>query len=328
MQFKHLSIEEREIIQEMLWDNKSIRSIAKKLNRSTSSISRELKKSVPLNIHKYNSRIANNIALNNRKSRGRRERLKSEKVREYVKNKLILSWSPEQISGRIKIDLNESISHEAIYQFIYYQIHRDGYGHLKPGCVDYRIHLRRHRKRRQPKNSRKYQRIFKPLDTSIDKRPEYINSRLRFGDWESDTVESCSHLPGVNTLLERKSGFYLISKLKSSTSNETARVIEERMKKLPKCLVKSITFDNGKENNSFQYLKDSLNVRTYHCNPYHSWERGSNENANGLLRQYFPKKTDFTKVSIEEISMVEYLLNTRPRKRLGYLSPLEFLEPI
>lgn len=325
MKFKHLNIEEREIIQEMLWKKESVRNIAKRLNRSTSSISREINKNIPKNQRKYTPRVANERALANRKERGRKERLKNHIIREYVKDKLKLRWSPEQISGRITIDLNESISHEAIYQYIYHQIYRDGYGYLKPNCEDFRICLRRKRKRRQHKFSRKSQRIFKQLDESINNRPMYINKRLRFGDWESDTVESCNHLPGVNTLLERKSGLYLISKLNNSNSEETSKTIERRLLELPKILVKTITFDNGKENNNFKYLRDNLNVQTYHCNPYHSFERGSNENTNGLLRDYFPKKTNFQNVSDEELSMVEYLLNTRPRKRLNYLSPLEFL---
>ncbi len=146
MKYQHLSINEREIIQEGLWQKKSLRQIAKELGRPHSSISREIRKNYPKEIKVYTPRLANERALLKRKSRGRKDRLKNERIRVYVTANLKLRWSPEQIAGRMKIDIGESISHEAIYQFIYNQIHRDGYGYLKPHHEDLRVYLRRRRK--------------------------------------------------------------------------------------------------------------------------------------------------------------------------------------
>lgn len=323
MKYKHLSILEREKIQELFWQKKSIRYMAKILNRSPASISRELRRNFPEEHKRYTPRLAHERALFKRKCRGRIERLKTKEIREYVIKHLKEKWSPEQISGRIKIDLEKTISHEAIYQFIYKQIHRDGYGYLKPHHEDLRIYLRRKQKRRQKKGTRKCQRIFKPNGISIDERPKIVTDRKRIGDWESDSVESANHKPGVNTLLERKSGMYFVTKLKNKTSVATVYAIEKRMTWLPEKIKRTMTFDNGPENRDWKLFEKITSIKSYFAHPYHSWERGSNENANGLLRDYFPKKTDFSTISEEEILKVEYSLNTRPRKRLGWKTPLE-----
>lgn len=323
MQYTHFTIEEREKIQELLWQKKSVRFIAQILSRSPSSISREINKNIPPEFRRYTPRLANEKALIKRKSRGRKDRLKNKSIRDYVVNHLKEKWSPEQIAGRIKIDLNEQISHEAIYQYIYAQIHRDGYGYLKPGHEDLRIYLRRRRKRRISKGSRRYQRIFKPLGKSIDERPKIVEKRIRIGDWEGDTVESKDHRPGVNTLLERKTGLYLITKLKSKTSSSTIEAMKTRFEFIPDKYKKTITLDNGPENKDWQSIEKEIGIDCYNANPYHSYERGSNENTNGLLRDYYPKGTDFGMISKEELRRVEYSLNTRPRKRLGFKTPLE-----
>lgn len=134
---KHLTIQERETIQLMLWDKRSIRSIARRIDRSPSTVSREIEKNIDA-INRYNPRIAYRRALTKRKSRGRKDRLKNQEVRDYVIFHLKKKWSPEQIAGRIQIDINQKISHEAIYQYIYHQIHRNGHGLLKPNCQDLR----------------------------------------------------------------------------------------------------------------------------------------------------------------------------------------------
>lgn len=323
MKYKHLSILEREKLQELYWQKIPIRQIANILGRSHSSIVRELNKNFPKGQKKYTPRLANERALFKRTCRGRKDRLKTKEIKEYVISHLKQRWSPEQISIRIKIDLKECISHEAIYQFVYHQVYREGYGYLKPNSEDLRQYLRRRRKRRMPKGGRKCQRIFKTHGLSIDERPEIINQRKRIGDWESDTVESINHLPGVNTLLERKSGLYLITKLKDKTSISTVNAINSRMKIFPTKVKKTMTFDNGFENTNWRLFEKKTLIKSYFAHPYHSWERGSNENANGLLRDYFPKGTDFSKIPEEEILKVEHSLNTRPRKRLGGKTPLE-----
>ena len=145
------------------------------------------------------------------------------------------------------------------------------------------------------------------------------------GDWESDTIESANHKPGVNTLVERKSGLVLITKLSGKSSHATISVISERLSSLSQKVKQTITFDNGPENSDWQELERQIKIKTFFAHAYHSWERGTNENTNGLIRDYFPKKTDFTTISNEELSFVERELNTRPRKRLGWKTPLEVM---
>lgn len=322
MNYKHFSIEEREKIQEMLWQKSSIRNIATALDRNPSSVSKEIRKNLLSGHKSYISRLAHKRALKKRKSRGRQDRLKNQRIRDYVVNHLKEKWSPEQIAGTIQSEINQTISHEAIYQYIYAQVRRDGYGFLKPGAEDLRPYLRRKRKRRTPKGARKCQRI-KPEGVSIDNRPFIVDLRERIGDWESDTVESRDYKPGINTLVERKTGLALITKLIDKTSQSTLTAISSRLNALPQTTKQTITFDNGSENSRWQELEQKAKVKTFFAHPYHSWERGTNENTNGLIRDYFPKGTDFTKVSNQEIAFVEYSLNTRPRKRLGFKTPLE-----
>ncbi len=324
MQYKHLTIEEREKIQELLWQQSSICSIAMALSRSPSSISREINKNLDsIGRRRYLPRAAHERALIKRKSRGRTERLKNEQIRDYVVKKLKRRWSPEQISGRMKKDIGEHVSHEAIYQYIYAQIHRNGCGELKPGREDLRLCLRYKRKRRMPKGTRRCQRIFKPNGISIDMRPVIVNRRSRLGDWESDTVESINRKPGINTLVERKSGLVLITKLESKNSHATISAIGNRLSPLPQKVKQTITFDNGPENRDWKELERQTKMKAFFAHAYHSWERGVNENANGLIRDYFPKKTDFTTIPNEKLSFVERELNNRPRKRLGWKTPLE-----
>ena len=324
MKYKHFAIEERERIQELLWQKTSIRSIAAALNRSPSSVSREINGNRDILGRKfYIPRTAHEKALVKRKSRGRTERLKNEKIRDYVVEHLKRRWSPEQISGRIKRDIGERISHEAIYQYVYAQIHRNGYGQLKLGHEDLRLCLRYKRKRRMPKGTRRCQRIFKPNGISIDSRPVIVQERKRLGDWESDTVESKDRKPGINTLVERKSGFVFITKLESKNSHATISAISSRLSSLPQKVKRTTTFDNGPENRDWRELERQTKMKTFFAHAYHSWERGTNENTNGLIRDYFPKKTDFTTISDEELSFVERELNNRPRKRLGWKTPLE-----
>ncbi len=319
MKYQHFSINERELIQYGLWDKKSIRSIAKSLNRSPSSVSREINRNIPPNQRRYPPYAANEKALQKRKSRGRHDRLKNETVRAYVAAHLKEGWSPEQISGRIERGIGETISHEAIYQYVYVQIYAGGTG-PRPGCEDLRPYLRRKRKRRLGKGFRATKRVRMLPGRLITERPDIVETRKRIGDWESDTVESRDHKPGINTLVDRKTGFVLITKLNAKTSVSTAEAVTKRLDGLP---VHTITADNGPENQNWKFVENILGAQWYFANPYHSWERGTNENTNGLIREYFPKKTDFTQVSDAEIAEVEYALNTRPRKRLNYLTPLE-----
>jgi IS30 family transposase len=322
MKYTHLNVEEREKIQELLWQKTSIRTIAKAVGRSPSSIAREVRKNKSPEKEIYTPRVANLRALEYRKHRGRAERLKNEHIRSYVIAHLKRRWSPEQISGSITGDLGEKISHEAIYQFIYSRV-SFGSNLTKQGLEDLRPCLRRRRRIRQPHGSRKYQRISKPKGPSIESRPLIVTKRKRIGDWEGDTVESKDHKPGINTLVERKTGLVFISKLKDKTSHATVAVMKERFASVPQQFKQTVTLDNGPENSDWQSIQDEIHIDCFHAHPYCSGERGTNENTNGLIRDYFPKKTDFDTIPDEQIRFVENELNNRPRKRLGWKTPLE-----
>lgn len=321
MKYRHLSIEEREKLQELFWQKKSIRYIANVLERSPSSVARELKRNFPKEHRVYTPRLAHERALKKRSKRGIEKRLKNEVIRDYVVAHLKLGYSPEQISGTIKKKKIGTISHEAIYQYIYSQIWREGHSYVKKGKEDLRPFLRRRQSRRRHKGLRKPNKIERISGKSIDIRPHVVECRKRLGDWEGDTVESCDHKPGINTLVDRKSGYVLITRVKDKSSSSTV----EAMKKLQLFPCHTITLDNGPENTNWRDMELVTSASVYYAHPYHSWERGTNENTNGLIREYFPKKTDFTLVSDEEIKKVEYILNTRPRKRLNWSTPLQVM---
>jgi len=324
MKYKHLTIEERETIQLMLWEKKSVRSIAKKLNRSPSSVSREINKNRDsLNRRFYIPRTAHVKAIKNRSKRGREKRLKNKAVRDYVIKHLKLGWSPEQIAGKIKSVIGESISHEAIYQYIYAQIYRKGNGYVKPNCEDLRPYLARRRKRRMKKGMRKSYRIEKGPLPSIDDRPKEVDLRLIVGHWEDDLIVSRQSTVKLKTINERFSGLVFINKVRNGTIEESNKAVIERLSRIPKKYRKTLTMDRGSENLGHQEIEKKLNMDCFYAHAYSSWERGCNENLNGLIRRYLPKKTDFKNISNNQIKKIEYLLNSRPRKRLGYKTPYQ-----
>lgn len=323
MKYKHFSIVEREKIQELLWAKQSIRSIAGTLGRSPSSVSREISKNIPLK-RSYRPRLANERALIQRHSRGRKLRLKSGFIRRYVVEHLKEGLSPEQVAGRLHLEYPAcSISHEAIYQYIYYQTRRNGHGGMKAGYHDLRRYLKRRHKLRQKKGERKYQRLTRPDGMSIDDRPKEVAHRRVVGHWEGDSMVSRKSTVGLNTLVERKTGMVFISRIANGTASETSMRVCRRLSVLPSRLRKTLTLDNGSENTGHRAIKSMLGMSVYYAHPYHSWERGTNENTNGLIRWYLPKGTDFATVSDEEIARIEWALNNRPRKRLGWRTPLE-----
>lgn len=322
MEYQHFSVEEREEIFLSLAYKESIRSIAKRLGRSPSSVSREIKRNLPPERYRYTPRLAQERALEKRSCRGRVLRLKNHRIRAYAADHLKRRWSPEQIAGRIAEDIGERISHEAIYQYIYAAIHRNGY--LKPGREDLRPYLRRRRKRRVPHGARRSKRS-KFSGISIDERPVIVAARSRLGDWEGDTVESRDRKPGINATVERASGYVLITKLREKTSAATTEAVTQRFTALPPSLKQTLTLDNGPEMSDWRTIETATGLRCYFAHAYHSWERGTNENTNGLIRDYFPKKTDFTILPETLLAFVERELNNRPRKRLGWRTPQEVL---
>lgn len=324
MPYQHFTIEERETIQKMLWQKASLRTMASTIGRSPSSISRELKRNLPPINRQYTPRLAQERALRHRTHRGRTERLKNDEARTYVVTHLKLGWSPEQIAATAKKATGTALSHEAIYQYVYAQIHRGGYGYVKPGHEDLRPYLARRRKRRMRKGLRKSYRIDKGPLPSIEERPKEVLLRQTVGHWEDDSIVFSPTCPvRLRTTNERMTGVVFIGKTRDRTMADANRLTRERLGILPLLLRQTLTRDRGAENLGYRALETELGIRCFFAHPYHAWERGSNENLNGLIRRFLPKGTDFRLITDEEIRHIEYLLNTRPRKRLGWKTPYQ-----
>lgn len=285
-QYKQLNIEEREKIQLMLWQKQSFRAIAKELNRSPSSITREINKNRD-GRNRYNPRLSHDRAILKRSSRGERRLVKDSSLRDYVIKYLKLGWSPEQIAAKAEETTGVKISHEAIYQYIYAQIHRNGYGLLRPGCEDLRPYLARRKKRRVRKGLRVSYSIEKGPLPSIDDRPEEAEFRMEVGHYEDDLIISKHALKTVN---ERMSGLLFIEKVNNKTIAESNRSVVKRLKSIPPKYRKTLTRDRGTENLGHIELEKELGISCYFAHAYHSWERGSNENLNGLIRRIYLKE--------------------------------------
>lgn len=315
MKYKHLSVEERETIQTMLWGKSSLRYIAQVLGRSVSSIAREIQRNKPPERNRYAPRLAHERAVTKRSCRGAPRLEKDTELYRYVVYHLKLGWSPEQIAS-----VHGGISHEAIYQHIYRQVYRNGHGYMKPGREDLRPYLPRHRKRRMAKGFRVPRRVLKGELPSIDERPVLSG----VGHWEDDSIVYTPTSPiRLRTTNELRSGIVFIDKVHDRTMHTANHVTVRRLRRLPAHLRKTLTRDRGAENLGYIELEEVLGIKCYFAHPYHSWERGANENTNGLIRRFLPKGTDFATVSEEELRRIEFLLNSRPRKRLGWKSPYQ-----
>jgi IS30 family transposase len=243
--------------------------------------------------------------------------------------KLKIGWSPEQISIRLPLEHpNDSmmrISYEAVYQYIYAQVHRGGHGTVKPGHEDLRVYLPRRHKRRQAKGFRKAQKLERNANLpAIDDRPAVVEERSRIGDWEDDFLVSGASKVCVKSANERMSGIVFFGRTTDGTATAGDVVLFDKLGQIPPRYRKTLTRDNGSENKDWKTVETTLGLSVYFAHPYHSWERGSNENCNGLLRRFFPKGTDWSTITDEDIAQAEYLINSRPRKRLGGLTPYEF----
>ena len=315
--YKHLSQEEREIIANMLSGGSSLGDIAEAVGRNKGTISRELKRNCPPERRRYVPCRAHARACERKTNANTHERLKNALVRQYVKGGLAEGWSPEQISGRIGIDHpGQSIHHEAIYQYIYHPQNPDRLEMIQ-------LLRRAHKKRRNKSIGRKVRKTKIPNRIPIEDRPKSVENRRHAGHWEGDSLISRKSKAALNTLVERKSRLVLITKLPRKGADETNQAIIDRLKKLPVKGRQTLTLDNGTENAKHEQLTAKLGIRCYFARLYASWERGTNENANGLIRWYLPKGTDFRKITPEQIARVEHLLNNRPRKCLGYKTPME-----
>ncbi len=324
-----LTLRERTIIEVGHRNGCSLRNIAKELNRNASSISREINGKPRRGVGKYIADVSHRKALKRIEKRGNVPKMKKNlELKNYVIENLKIGWSPEQISIRLSVDYSQDktmrISHEAIYQYIYNQIHRNGHSVVKKDCEDLREYLPRRRKRRIKKGARKAQKLERRADLpSIDDRPEIVESRKRIGDWEDDFLVSKKSRVCIKSTNERKSGIVFFGKTRNGTARSGDAVLFKKLSRIPDKYLKTLTRDNGAENKNYKTVQRRLGIDIYFAHPYHSWERGSNENCNGLLRRFFPKGTDWSKVKDEEISEAEYLINTRPRKRHQGFTPAE-----
>lgn len=318
-QYKQLTSDERDLIAVHHANGFSISDIAKMLNRNKSTISRELTRNRPKYSKVYLSSQAHKKAKRRKKYAAMKEELKCHKIRKFVKNKLKEGWSPQIIAGTLAFNpQNIKISHESIYLYIYKR---------RPDLVQYLTRSHKKRYKRIPKANKKNNRI--PHRIPIDQRPAEVNLRLEFGHWEADTAVSNRSTVALTVLIERTSRYVQIKKIKQNKASTFSRAVIRRMERFSPTTRRSITYDNGSENFQHEFINDQLNTDSYFCKPYHSWEKGSVENVIGLIRRFFPKKTDFAKITHKRIKEVESLLNSRPRKCLNFKTPSEvFLESV
>jgi len=328
---KPLSLRERSII-EVRWcrDYKSITDIAGELKRNKSSVSREIEGKPRKGVGKYDADVAHWKALDRISNRGNVPKtVKNIRLKSYIETKLKdENWSPEQVSIRLPHEFPKDetmrIATESVYQEVYRRVHRAGNGAVKRGELDLRPYLPRRHKRRAKKGFRKVQKAER--DTflpSIEIRPTIVEQRKRIGDWEDDTLVSRQSKPRIKNVTERSSGVTFFGKTKDGTARSCDNVLTKKLSRLPPRVLRTLTRDRGKENLEWQKIEQVLGLKVFFAHPYCSSERGTNENTNGLIRRFFPKKTDWNKISDDEIERAEYLLNTRPRKRHGGLTPVE-----
>jgi IS30 family transposase len=315
--YKQLSLEERGRITEMKVEGLSFRAIAKELGRSPSTLSREICRNSTPAYRVYLSHRAHARAVKRKREAGERPRLKNDKIVSYVRIKLALDWSPEIIEGKIGQDIaGASISYEAIYQYIY---HPETEGRQE--LIGYLV--RGHRKRKRKGIGRKESKTRIPNRISIMERPASADNRSRYGHWEGDSLVSRKSLAALNSLVERKSRVLLLTRLKKKTAEQTTDAVVQRLKGFPEKVRRTLTLDNGTENSGHEDITEAIDIRCYFADPYASWQRGSNEQVNGMVRRYFPKGTDFSKITDEQVAWVESRINNRPRKCLGYKTPNE-----
>lgn len=301
MNYTHLTREERYQIYALKKAGHIQSEIANVLGRSPSTISRELNRNS--GGRGYRPKQAHRLAEQRHAVNARRI---DEATWRFAQDRLREDWSPDQISHYA------AISHETVYQRVYADKRAGGslWKHLR---------CQKQRRKRYGKHDR---RGTIPNRLSIEQRPAIVEERSRIGDWEADTVIGKNHKQAIVSLVERKSGFTLIRKVERKTADAVGRAMTKLLKPYRR-QVHTITSDNGKEFAGHEKVASALRADFYFAHPYASWERGTNENTNGLIRQYFPKGMDFTTITQQEISHVMKRLNNRPRKRLAYLTPAQ-----
>jgi len=315
MSYNHINREERIILASLLKAGHSQKFISIQLNKDPSTVSRELSRNSNVE-GRYLPGYANAKNKERRRSAnqaGRKIIIDSE-LEKYIFKKLKIYWSPEQISGRLKTKYDKQIiHHETIYQWIY---------NKRPEFKKYlRCKKRKYRRRYGTKIREKQRELAKKK--SIDTRPARVEKRSELGDWEGDTIVGGEKTTDILTHVDRKSGYLLADILKRATAENVKRSTVKRFYKIPKKKKLSITYDNGTEFSAHKTIEERTKIPIYFAHPYHSWERGTNENTNGLLKQFFPKKMPLANVCQEQVAKAVKLINNRPRKRLNYLTPDE-----
>jgi len=308
--YEHFTLEQRESLQELKREGKSNSEIAKILGKHCSSVGRELKR----NSNKdggYHPWRATVLYIVRRKESVRKPLLSVGAAREFVVGCLEKRWSPEIISARWKMAGGKGLSHSTVYRAVKAK--------LLPG-VSAKTHLRRRGKRKNPKRGQATR-----LGRPISERPEIAEKRGRLGDLEGDTVYGAIGKGVLLTLVDRRSRFLYAQRVASRDSSLVKAAFEAALEGVG---VKSVTLDNGSEFAKFSEIESRLMATVYFADPHSPWQRGLNENTNGLIRFFFPKGTDFHSVSDVELQEVVGLINNRPRKCLGWLSPFEFLDSI
>ena len=321
---KRLTSNERIVIETLLKENKSKSYIAKQLNRNRSTITREVNNWVINPTDKYSATIADFYAKDDYLNKRNQDKINTyKKLKYFVYKGLLSGFSPEQIAGRIKLlypnDTIMSISYEAIYQHIYK--HRQSYlGKKLIKLLPYHHHKRRQNRKFGSKKTRIKNQV------NISQRPEQVSLRLEIGHWEGDLMIGVGQKSAIGTIVERKTRFTFIVKIENRKSKTVTQQFAKILNTLPKYIRKTMTYDNGMEMANHKWLTQKTGMDVFFANPYSSWERGTNENTNGLIRRFFPKGTDFNKIAIEQLKQAETALNNRPRKVLGYKTPNEMIK--
>ncbi len=329
MNYHRLSEDEREEISRMLSQECSFGDIARFLGRSVSTISKEVSAG---GCNRYVYRAATAHRRAKRKARKRklwkRKILLVSRIRRYVHAKLRLRWSPEEIARKIAkeypLDMIMRISQEAIYSYIYV---------LPKGALKKELLacLRRERKRRHKRKNQAQEAVGrgKILDMlSIEERPKEVANRIVPGHWEGDLLIGKNRQSALGSLVERTTRTTILVPLKNRTAETVRKAFAKEAKKIPLHMRLSLTYDQGKEMAEHKLFTKDTQMQVYFCHPASPWERGTNENTNGIIRQFFPKGTDFSKISRREVKRVQHLLNGRPRKVLDYATPYEVFNPL
>jgi transposase, IS30 family len=303
------------MIAQYLKEGKKKSEIAELLSFCRSVITREINRNCsPGTYQLYNAQQAHQRAILRSEAKGRKP-LITGGIKKKIDKLLAEKWSPEQIAGRAKKDKETLASHETIYAYIYADKKAGGqlYSHLR----------QTHRTRRKRRNSNTRRGIIKDR-VSIHDRPLIVENRTRVGDWEGDTIVGKNHKSAIATLVDRTSKETKIIKLPTKTAKKTAQQISLKMSK-SKTPILTITFDNGKEFADHKKIAKKLDTEIYFADPYSAYQRGTNENTNGLIRQYLPKGTDLNLITHYDLKKIENSLNNRPRKSLDYLTPNEYI---